>query len=120
MLTEKEREWPERRKVLCTHCDLIARGLCQVHSKTSCSHWDRFHCNNPVKRYKAFQDMQDAAKFEALVAVKLAQNEYMFIPCYLSGTKWDDCPHEDWDCNQCRIKYARLAVEQEMDDADRK
>ena len=72
MLTADEKRWLERRKVLCTHCDLIARDLCQGHNKTSCSHWDRFHCNNPVKRYKAFQDMQDAAEFEARVAEKLA------------------------------------------------
>lgn len=114
MLTEKEKEWLERRKVLCTHCDLIARGFCQGHNKTSCSHWDRFHCNNPVKRYKAFQDMQDAAEFEARVAEKLARNI-----CY-------NCPDEPDGCHaafeaprrtgeSCRMKHARLAVEAEMD-----
>lgn len=116
MLTEQEHEWLERRKVLCNHCELIKRTLCGGgKNKTSCQRWEDYHCNNPVKRYKAFQDMQDAAKFEALVAVKLAQNEHRFVPCYKSEIEWNDCPHEDRDCDQCRIKYARLAVEQEMD-----
>ena len=101
MLTEQEREWLERRK-----------------NPGHINKWG-YPCSNPLS-YDRLADFIDAAEFEALVAVKLAQNEYMFISCYLSGTKWDDCPHEDWDCNQCRIKYARLAVEQEMDDADRK
>lgn len=101
MLTEHEREWMERRK-----------------NPGHINKWG-YPCSNPLS-YDRLADFIDASEFEARVAVKLAQNEYMFIPCYLSGTKWDDCPHEDWDCNQCRIKYARLAVEQEMDDADRK
>lgn len=129
MLTEKEKEWLERRKVLCTHCDLIARGLCQVHNKTSCSHWDRFHCNNPVKRYKAFQDMQDAAEFEARVAEKLAKPRKELRP---KGCSWYEknadghlvrktaCPpnHDIDNCPgvaTCAIYLARLAVEDEMD-----
>lgn len=129
MLTEKEKEWLERRKVLCTHCDLIARGLCQVHNKTSCSHWDRFHCNNPVKRYKAFQDMQDAAEFEARVAARLAKPRKELRP---KGCSWYETtedghqvrkttcpPHHDIDncpgVATCAIYLARLAAEAEMD-----
>lgn len=129
MLTEKEKEWLERRKVLCTHCDLIARGLCQVHNKTSCSHWDRFHCNNPVKRYKAFQDMQDAAEFEARVAERLAKPRKELRP---KACSWYEksadghlvrktaCPpHHDIDkCAgfaTCSLYLARLAAEAEMD-----
>lgn len=129
MLTEKEKEWLERRKVLCTHCDLIARGLCQVHNKTSCSHWDRFHCNNPVKRYKAFQDMQDAAEFEARVAERLAKPRKELRP---KACSWYEksadghlvrktaCPpHHDIDkCAgfaTCSLYLARLAAEAEME-----
>lgn len=132
MLTEKEKEWLERRKVLCTHCDLIARGLCQVHNKTSCSHWDRFHCNNPVKRYKAFQDMQDAAEFEARVGANLAINRANGKLLRPKGCSWYEksadghlvrktaCPpHHDIDncpgVATCAIYHARLAAEAEMD-----
>lgn len=128
-LSEKEKDWLERRKVLCTHCDLIARDLCQGHNKTSCSHWDRFHCNNPVKRYKAFQDMQDAAEFEARVAERLAKPRKELRP---KGCSWYEknadghlvrktaCPpHHDIDncpgVATCAIYHARLAAEAEMD-----
>lgn len=128
-LSEKEKDWLERREVLCTHCDLIARGLCQGHNKTSCSHWDRFHCNNPVKRYKAFQDMQDAAEFEARVAEKLAKPRKELRP---KGCSWYETtegghlvrktacpPHHDIDncpgVAMCSLYHARLAAEAEME-----
>lgn len=114
-LSEAEKDWLERRKVLCTHCDLIARGLCQVHNKTSCSHWDRFHCNNPVKRYKAVQDMQDAAEFEARVAVKLAT--VICAGCE-DFNKKNVCPlaiYQTTGIYECRMMHARLAVEAEME-----
>ena len=108
-LSEKEKDWLERRKILCTHCDLIARGLCQVHNKTSCSHWDRFHCNNPVKRYKAFQDMQDAAEFEARVALELTDFDASYLPpCP------DNCRSRR-GCRECQLMHARLAVEAELE-----
>lgn len=112
MLTEKEKEWLERRKVLCTHCDLIARGLCQVHNKTSCSHWDRFHCNNPVKRYKAFQDMQDAAEFEARVAIKLAKSICFVCPDNKGGGCNTKSRAQNRACIEvCRLRHARIALE---------
>lgn len=127
-LSEKEKDWLERRKVLCTHCDLIARDLCQGHNKTSCSHWDRFHCNNPVKRYKAFQDMQDAAEFEARVAEKLAKPRSELRPHCSRYETTDDghlvrktaCPpHHDIDncpgVATCAIYHSRLAAEAEME-----
>lgn len=108
MLTEAEKNWMRRREVLCTHCDLIARGLCQGHNKTSCSHWDRFHCNNPVKRYKAFQEMQDAAEFEARVQRWLMyQYEKVFQCKEVSGGLLPD--------RGTMLMHARLAVEAEMD-----
>lgn len=114
MLTEAEKNWMRRREVLCTHCDLIARGLCQGHNKTSCSHWDRFHCNNPVKRYKAFQEMQDAAEFEARVAEKLVRNI-----CYNCSDAPEGCPsafeYPRRTGERCRLMHARLAAEAEMD-----
>ena len=109
-LNEQEREWLERRKVLCNHCELIKRTLCGGgKNKTSCQLWEDYHCNNPVKRYKAFQDMQDAAEFEARVAVLLTDRDDTYIPpCHIV------CNHRR-KCRACRLMYARLAIEAEMD-----
>lgn len=129
-LSEAEKDWLERRKILCTHCDLISREICKGEkNKTSCQLWEDYHCNNPVKGYKAFQDMQDAAEFEARVAVLLAKPRKELRP---KGCSWyeksDDgymvrktaCPpHHDIDncpgVATCAIYHARLAVEAEME-----
>ena len=130
MLTEAEEKWLERRKVLCTHCDLIARGFCKGEkNKTSCKLWEDLHCENPVSGYKAFQSMQDAAEFEARVAVLLAKPRRELRP---KGCSWCEknadghlvrktaCPpHHDIDncpgVATCAIYHARLAAEAEMD-----
>lgn len=129
-LSEKEKDWLERRKILCTHCDLILRGICKGEkNKTSCQLWEDYHCNNPVKGYKAFQDMQDAAEFEARVAEKLAKPRKELSP---KGCSWYETtegghlarktacpPHHDIDncpgVATCAIYHARLAAEAEMD-----
>lgn len=129
-LSENEKEWLERRKILCTHCDLISRGICKGEkNKTSCQLWEDYHCNNPVNGYKAFQDMQDAAEFEARVAERLAKPRKELRP---KGCSWYEknadghlvrktaCPpHHDIDncpgVATCAIYHARLAAEAEMD-----
>ena len=64
-----------------------------------------------------FPDWQDAAEFEARVAAKLA------------NPRWAGCRHGDscieyggdkediwlWGCEWCRLKHARIEVEEEMD-----
>lgn len=128
-LSEKEKEWLERRKILCTHCDLISREICKGEkNKTSCQLWEDYHCNNPVNGYKAFQDMQDAAEFEARVAEKLAKPRSELRPHCSRYETTDDghlvrktaCPpHHDIDncpgVATCAIYHARLAAEAEMD-----
>lgn len=114
-LSEKEKDWLERRKILCTHCDLISREICKGEkNKTSCQLWKDYHCNNPVKGYKAFQDMQDAAEFEARVVEKLLRRT-----CFNCPDSPDDCPtsfeHPRRTSKDCRLKRARLAAEAEMD-----
>lgn len=115
-LSEQEREWLERRKILCTHCDLISREICKGEkNKTSCQLWKDYHCNNPVKGYKAFQDMQDAAEFEARVAVKLAT--VICAGCE-DFNKKNICPlaiYQATGLYECRMMHARLAAEAEMD-----
>lgn len=110
MLTEAEEKWLERRKVLCTHCDLIARGFCKGEkNKTSCKLWEDLHCENPVSGYKAFQSMQDAAEFEARVALELTDYDASYRPpCP------DNC-RSIRNCRECHLMYARIAVEAEME-----
>ncbi len=109
-LSEAEEKWLERRKILCTHCDLISREICKGEkNKTSCQLWKDYHCNNPVKGYKAFQDMQDAAEFEARVALELTDYDASYRPSCP-----DNC-RSIRNCRECHLMYARLAAEAEMD-----
>ena len=115
MLSEQELEWLERRKNRCNRC--ARRGYCHFGNKhgfntETCRFWEVI---NPKGEILVRNYFRESAEFEALVAVELAQNEHRFVPCYKSEIEWNDCPHEGWDCNQCRIKYARLAVEAEID-----
>ena len=57
-------------------------------------------------------DWQEAAAFESKVAAKLAAWEQeLLLPCMETAT----CRHHPENCPWCRLKYARLAVEEEMD-----
>ena len=108
-LSEAEEKWLERRKILCTHCDLISREICKGEkNKTSCQLWKDYHCNNPVKGYKAFQDMQDAAEFEARVQKWLM---YQYEKAYQCKEVSDGFLPD----RGTMLMFARLAVEQEMD-----
>ena len=65
-----------------------------------------------------YDDMQEAAKFEAKVAAKLALGCESLTPC--NGcwrTHWKLCNLRKgfWDCADCFLKAARLAVEEKMD-----
>lgn len=119
-LSEAEKDWLERREVYfkyyCRHCQFfkpydaphVIPGYCQGDSRCC-----------PVNGKDILCSMQEAAEFEARVAQRLVQN--ISWPCYAGlcpGGKdmdWQICPKEEW----CHMKYARIAVEQEMDDADR-
>lgn len=115
MLSAQEREWLERRKNPCNRCGFFNRCSWKFQG-VKCEEGGLFEVKAwGMKNYEVKNNYRDAAKFEALVAVKLAQNEHRFVPCYKSEIEWNDCPHEEWDCDQCLIKYARLAVEAEMD-----
>lgn len=108
-LSEAEEEWLERRKILCTHCDLISREICKGEkNKTSCQLWKDYHCNNPVKGYKAFQDMQDAAEFEARVQKWLM---YQYEKAYQCKEVSDGFLPD----RGTMLMFARLAAEAEMD-----
>ncbi len=106
-LSEQEREWLERRKrnekkygsVYCPYCDqFIAErdeyiGHC----------YDDLYC--PLTDYV----LPDVVEFEARVAVLLTDRDDTYIPpCHIV------CSHYR-NCRECRMMYARLAVEAEMD-----
>ena len=115
-LTEQEREWLERRKNLCERCFYGEDGR-----PNFCGRWRDGKCIDfdPESCLSENVDYKDAAEFEARVAQRSVQN--ISWPCYVGlcpkgkDMDWQICPKEEW----CHMKYARLAVEQEMDDVDR-
>lgn len=103
MLTEKERKWLEKRRTKDAPCG-------------ACWRWCRTECKEACDRLTS--DYRDAAEFEARVAEKLTLKE----PCPLpENADLDDCPYftEDdgsaFSCRWCRLKRARITVEEEMD-----
>lgn len=112
MLTEQERKWLEKRKFRCSYCIHYKGGI-----EGTC-----FWCPDRKKfetsAYSLVPDYRDAAEFEARVAEKLTLKE----PCPLpENADLDDCPYftEDdgsaFSCRWCRLKRARITVEEEMD-----
>ncbi len=104
MLTEQERKWLEERK----------------HRKAPCGD-ETHHCVGCLVRCgcSLTPDWIDAAEFAERVAAKLTLEE----PCPLpENADLDDCPYftEDdgsaFSCRWCRLKRARIAVEEEMDE----
>lgn len=98
MLTEQERKWLKQRDR-----NLFSFGI--------------YLAFTPVMS-PALIDYRDAAEFEARVAEKLTLKE----PCPLpEHADLDDCPYfiEDdgsaFSCRWCRLKRARITVEEEMD-----
>ena len=102
MLTKQEKKWLKERENRPAPCG------------------DRQEdCRGCLSRFCILMpDYQDAAEFEARVAAKLTLKE----PCPLpEHADLDDCPyfieHEEsaFSCRWCRLKRARIAVEEEME-----
>jgi hypothetical protein len=105
MLTEAEKKWLEERKdkgeynfYYCQYCNkipsIVTGGLCA----------------GPCPMYPGGFEYEDAAEFEARVSRIMAL--YLGAPPCGTGK----CNNPDFLCPECRLKYARLAVEQEMED----
>ena len=77
-----------------------------------CRWFDTQTCSCLLEDKKA--DYRDAAEFEARVASLLAQPEGAWQPCFYTHCPLGSVFSEE-ECIQCRIKYARIAVEQEME-----
>lgn len=114
MLTEHERKWLEHRDDVCFRCSK---------NKRTCSPELRKICRDigfTIKDRTLMKepDYCDAAEFAERVAEKLTLEE----PCPLpENVDLDECPYftEDdgsaFSCRWCRLKRARIAVEEEMD-----
>lgn len=126
MLTEKEKEWLERRKNICHRGSSSYRGRPYF-----CGRWRYGKCIDfdPKSCISENVDFEDAAEFEARVAEKLAKPRKELRP---KGCSWYEknadghlvrktaCPpnHDIDNCPgvaTCAIYLARLAVEDEMD-----
>lgn len=62
-------------------------------------------------------DFEDAAKFEARVARLLSDPAYIekSLPCWCYTPDFSGCLDKTTDCRWCRLKVARIEVEEEMD-----
>ena len=99
MLTESEKQWIEHREAM------------QFLTGTYIADFEEYPLWNPGK------DWQEAAEFEARVAAKLANPQWAVCwhsdSCLEFGGSKDE-PRWVWDCEWCRLKHARLQVEEEM------
>lgn len=131
-LSEKEKEWLERRKNLCNRC--VIASWCRIGEKhgyntEQCRFW-KLKIPGKDTFFGSFEeDFKDAAEFEARVAERLAKPRKELRP---KGCSWYEknadghlvrktaCPpHHDIDncpgLAMCSIYHARLAAEAEMD-----
>jgi hypothetical protein len=120
MLTKAEKKWLERK-----YAEAVEYGH---YSCPSCK-WLGQEDNVCIFRRCLIFDpkWQDAAEFEARVAAKLSIREDRLTPCILDPNPethgeckqwrfyWRNSYAVYWGCAACRLKHARLAVEEEME-----
>lgn len=106
MLTDSEKKWLEERKY-----DLEIFGCYYC---PSCKGFDKREGGCIFIRCMIFRiNWEDCAEFEARVAAKLTEISATWEPCFKAG----GCPVEvlyAHNCIPCRLKHARLTVEEEM------
>jgi hypothetical protein len=110
MLTEREKQWLEKREkekqnngyYFCAHSELRSA---EWNTKTG---WGDVDWVIETK-----DTYKNAAEFEARVTVRLTGMKAEELPCYPNFL----CPYSAKNigsCKACYLKYARLAVEEEM------
>ena len=67
--------------------------------------------------YEGYKAWKDEVEFEARVARLLSDPAYIekLLPCWCYTPELSGCLDKTTDCRWCRLKVARLAVEEEMD-----
>lgn len=108
MLTEKEKEWLERRKNLCNRC--AKYGYCKTGKKhgfntETCRFWE---IRSPKGIIFVHEDFHDAAKFETRVQKWLM---YQYEKAYQCKEVSDGFLPD----RGTMLMFARLAAEAEMD-----
>lgn len=106
MITEDEKRWLGLRKNLCARCEFnLYDNPCIQYGKRGTSG----ECPGFYSTLCAEYNFVDAAEFEARVAVLLTDRDAPYVPpCHIV------CNHRR-KCRACRLMYARIAVEAEMD-----
>lgn len=105
MLSEQERDWLERRKKNEKEYSSVYCPCCEQFNPE----WDLYlgYCNDDADCPLTKHDFRDAAEFEARVAENL---------CKIDGRcLWSICKDNMHGCTFCRLYYARIAAENEMD-----
>lgn len=114
MLTYAERKWlQERENVPLFQCEKYCEYHVGKDSYFECTYSPALSqewCKNDACN----QDWKDAVEFEARVASLLAQKEGAWEPCFYTHCPYGSVISAE-ECIQCRMKHARIAVEQEME-----
>jgi hypothetical protein len=116
MLTEAEKKWfRERRHENCETCKthhLLCDRCSHIHPWNVWA-WDRFTLSG-LNVETTYNELKEAAEFEARVAVKLVGELQYECVCPSCQYNTHGCRTARMSYNQCRLKHARLAVEAEM------
>lgn len=116
-LKDSEKQWLENRKDVCFRCGRDKKTEC-IYS--FCYYAQCVGQNYPMnpKRYTLSGFSQDVAEFEARAAIWLAKaGELDSLPCEIIGEGCTEVGKLRYKCVQCRLKHARIAVEQETEEA---
>ena len=106
----------ENRKDVCFRCGRDKKTECIYRF---CYYAQCVGENYPMtpKRYALSGFSQDVAEFEARVALLLAKvSEMNIMPCEMIGEGCIEIGPLRYKCVQCRLKHARITVEQEMEE----
>ena len=117
MFDKGTNEWLKKREIIKNRNGFYFCGHCQNYNP---SHYDQYtgYCACDYIECPLVTDYRDASEFEARVARKQKiKRAFTDIEgaCTINPHCPDGCP--DMLCTECRLKYARLKAEEEMEDA---
>ena len=117
MLTDSENAWladrEKDRHFVCRFCPgkEYGREMPDTGGVPCVCHCMSLHITPECYKLHKGTGWEDAAEFEARVAAKLAAWETLPVPCMNDIF----CNRSSLECASCRLKWARLTVEEEMD-----